>query len=108
MTSVHFHGDLQGIDQKREKLLSFGEAATHIQRTYGIRRPHPNTLWRWSSKGLAGVKLEYLKCGGTRMTSVEAIERFFVARAKRNNPRNPERSVVRAIEAEQRLQEMGF
>ena len=35
-----------------------------------------STLWRWSITGCKGVILETVKIGGSRVTSVEAIERF--------------------------------
>src|SRR5947209_7135512 len=42
-----------------------------------LRRPvHVSTIYRWMN-GLRGRRLEYVQCGGTRVTSVEALERFF-------------------------------
>ena len=37
----------------------------------------PATLWRWSSHGLRGVRLETVRVGGTTCTSTEALSRFF-------------------------------
>lgn len=37
------------------------------------------TVWRWTIKGVRGVKLESLAVGGRRVTSVEAFERFIAA-----------------------------
>ncbi len=42
-------------------------------------RPHRATGWRWVQKGCRGVKLESILCGGSRMTSVQALDRFFQA-----------------------------
>jgi hypothetical protein len=35
------------------------------------------TLYRWSTIGCRGVVLETLQVGGTRCTSLEALQRFF-------------------------------
>ena len=48
---------------------------TAAERATG-QRPHPSTLHRWRLHGIAGVLLETTKCGGKRMTSVEAVHRF--------------------------------
>lgn len=42
-------------------------------------RPHPSTCHRHRLHGINGVQLETVKCGGRRMTSVEAVLRFFQA-----------------------------
>jgi hypothetical protein len=36
-----------------------------------------STLYRWSTVGLRGVRLETIQVGGTRCTSVQALRRFF-------------------------------
>ena len=59
------------IDIKYEKPLSFP----------AIKKLHPAhpslaTIWRWSLKGLRGVRLETIKVGGRRYTTLEAIDRF--------------------------------
>jgi Protein of unknown function (DUF1580) len=40
---------------------------------------HAATWHRWAIKGLRGVRLETIRVGGTRCTSLAAIERFFQA-----------------------------
>jgi hypothetical protein len=57
-----------------ESLVSLSEA-TH----YVPGRPHVSTVWRWTTRGLRGVKLETIHAGGKRFTSLEAIRRFLVA-----------------------------
>ena len=39
-------------------------------------RPHPNTLWRWSSRGLRGVKLKTFKVGRSHCTTAELLTQF--------------------------------
>ena len=37
------------------------------------------TLWRWTEHGLNGIRLETILAGGCRVSSVEAVQRFFEA-----------------------------
>ena len=39
-------------------------------------RPHLSTVFRWISRGVDGVRLEALRCGGRTYTSHEALQRF--------------------------------
>ena len=59
---------LSGVD-----LLSLTDAA---HETPG--RPTVRTVWRWSSRGVRGVRLQTLKVGGRTYTSREALQRFLV------------------------------
>jgi hypothetical protein len=43
------------------------------------RRLHLSTVYRWCQRGLRGVKLEMVQCGGTRCTTETALLRFFAA-----------------------------
>src|SRR2546425_11753779 len=40
------------------------------------RSPDLCTIYRWISRGVAGVTLESVKVGGARCTSAEAVRRF--------------------------------
>ena len=40
------------------------------------QRPHPSTVYRWRLAGVRGVRLETVRCGGRRLTSIEAVRRF--------------------------------
>jgi hypothetical protein len=75
---------------------------------------HCATFFRWSNKGCRGVVLETIQAGGTRCTSLEAIQRFFDALANAD-PSRPARSVRtpaarrRAIEkADKELAQIGL
>jgi hypothetical protein len=59
------------INFENEQLLSLADAAKELP-----NRPNVATLWRWRTKGIRGVRLETLLCGGRRMTSREALARF--------------------------------
>ena len=41
--------------------------------------PSYRTGLRWCIHGIRGIKLESVKCGHRRMTTIEAVERFFDA-----------------------------
>lgn len=49
---------------------------SQLARAQGVS---PATTWRWTIKGVRGVKLESLAVGGRRVTSAEAFERFIAA-----------------------------
>ena len=84
-------------------------------------RPHASTIWRWSRRGLGGVRLEYIRAGRKILTSVEAVERFCRALADADDvppaPQQPRRtSRARSPQQKQRdvekaratLQKTGF
>ena len=66
------------INVLQEELLTFAQAARHA-RPRGSKPAAPSSLWRWHKKGISGVRLETIYIGGTRYTSVEALQRFFDA-----------------------------
>ena len=67
------------IDIQTEEVVSLTQAAKckRLPRRRKGKRPHVATLFRWATVGVRGVVLETLQCGGTRCTSVEALQRFF-------------------------------
>ena len=65
------------IDISTERIFSFTEATRRLPERRGGKRPNVATLYRWSNQGCRGVRLEYLMVGGTRCTSLEALQRFF-------------------------------
>lgn len=42
-------------------------------------RPNVSTIWRWSTRGIRGHKLEVVRIGGVTCTSREAVTRFLSA-----------------------------
>lgn len=38
-----------------------------------------STVWRWTTRGIRGVRLESLTVGGRRYTSLQAFARFVLA-----------------------------
>ena len=69
------------IDIRSEEIFSLTEATKLpvFRNRRGGKRINVSTLWRWGMVGVRGIKLETLMAGGTRATSLEAIERFFAA-----------------------------
>jgi hypothetical protein len=59
-----------------EHLMRLAEVAQFVPRRNG-RKAHVSTIYRWSTIGCHGVVLETLQAGGTRVTSREAVARFF-------------------------------
>ena len=72
------------IDHKTESVLPL-EASSALFPT----KPSRCTLYRWSLKGIHGVRLETLACGGKRYTSHEAIDRFIAAQNADDVPATP-------------------
>ena len=65
------------IDPNTEELLSLPVAAKSLPARRAGKKPHVSCLYRWTTRGCKGIVLESLQCGGTRVTSKEALARFF-------------------------------
>ncbi len=59
------------IDLSRESLITLSAAAKSVP-----NRPSTSTIWRWHARGVKGVRLETVVVGGTRYTTLEAMQRF--------------------------------
>ena len=70
------------IDMQKEKVYSLSQSAKIVPSLDG-KPIHTSTLWRWCKKGLKGVRLEYIRIGTRICTSKEALSRFFVALAEK-------------------------
>lgn len=64
------------LDIQSEQLVSLTAATQLLPRRRKGLRPHVATLYRWSQRGCRGVILETVQVGGTRCTSLEALQRF--------------------------------
>jgi hypothetical protein len=65
------------IDSTSETLISLADAAKAVPRRRRGRKTHLSTIYRWATVGVRGVVLETLQCGGSRVTSREALQRFY-------------------------------
>jgi DNA-binding beta-propeller fold protein YncE len=61
----------------RETLIALADVPAHLPNRRGGKRPHVSCIYRWCQRGCKGIKLEWLACGGTKVTSLEALQRFF-------------------------------
>lgn len=67
------------IDPLSEDLLRFAEAARLFPRRRAGKHVSPSTVWRWCRHGHKGIRLEYVRVGGTLMTNRSAIREFLAA-----------------------------
>lgn len=99
------------IDISAETVVTFTDAAKDLPRRRRGRPVHPATLHRWASRGIGGVRLEFIKIGGTRCTSREALQRFFdtITRASGDEQAAASRPVERDVEqTSERLEQAGW
>jgi hypothetical protein len=67
------------IDSSSETLLTFPQAAAEQPCRRQGKRVSTVTLWRWATGGCRGIILETLQTPSGRVTSREALARFFLA-----------------------------
>src|SRR5262245_46280267 len=67
------------MDVGREQVMPLTGAARFVGKLRGTAKVAVQTLMRWATKGSRGVVLETICSGGSRCTSVEALQRFFDA-----------------------------
>jgi len=99
------------IDPNTETLLCLVDAARSLPRRRAGKRPHVSCLYRWTTTGCKGVVLESLQCGGTRVTSAEALARFFQRLTYADDPRRdrtPDRRQRAAQAAVRELEREGL
>lgn len=77
------------ILKNKEKLVSLVDGYEQVTG----KRPHLSVPWRHSQYGVGGVRLEFVIFGNRRMTSIEAVHRFIVART---GPRMSRDAIVSA------------
>jgi len=66
---------------QREELFTLAQATAWVRDRSG-RKVHLATVHRWALRGCRGRRLETLLIGRQRMTSKEALARFFEAEAQ--------------------------
>jgi hypothetical protein len=85
------------IDLRRESGIPISEIPklTWITKRREGKRLHVSTCHRWCSPGLHGIRLEFVRVGGQRVTSEEALVRFFARLADRSLPPSSETTTPR-------------
>lgn len=104
------------IDLDRERLVPLADVPARLPPTRRGKKIHLSAVYRWTTRGLAGVKLETLQVGGRRCTSLEALQRFFTAlsahKGLADHDRDPRRSPTKRQRdherADRRLAEGGW
>ena len=62
-----------------EDVIALSQVRNFLPKIEGGKRPHASTIWRWSLRGIGGVKLETAKIGSQIVTSKQAVTRFIAA-----------------------------
>ena len=66
------------IDISKETVISLKEATRLLPRRRNGKKTCLQTMYRWTARrGIRGVVLETIQVGGTKCTSIEALQRFF-------------------------------
>ena len=65
------------IDTTAETVLTLAEAAKRLPRRRRGRKIHVSTIYRWTVSGCRGIVLDHIQIGGTRCTSLTALQSFF-------------------------------
>ena len=61
------------LDLLAEDTISIGEVVNELPGNHS-----KTTVWRWTTRGLNGVRLESVKIGGRTFTSKQALHRFLL------------------------------
>lgn len=96
------------IDPFEETVLPFAKAVRELPQLKKNAHVHPETLWRWATRGLRGIKLETVQIGGVIFASVESLHRCVdaLAQAKGHEPVSRPSS-QHQDEIERQLQQFG-
>ena len=73
---------MSNLDLLTEEVITLSEVRKFLPNVEGQNRPHLSTIWRWSLRGVGGVKLETVKIGSRVVTSRQAVTRFIAATTK--------------------------
>ena len=79
------------IDLSSERVVSLAHATKHLPERRGGKRPNVATIYQWAQVGVRGVRLEVVQVGGTKCTSLEALQRFCERLSDPPPPRRPAR-----------------
>jgi hypothetical protein len=65
------------LDLFSEELISLSQAAKILPARRDGKKPHVSCLYRWTTQGCRGVRLESVQVGATRCCSKQSLQRFF-------------------------------
>jgi hypothetical protein len=67
------------IDLSSEIPMTLRAACSAPQLRRNGRKPHIASVYRWVTRGCRGIVLESVVCAGSRVTTLEAIDRWIAA-----------------------------
>lgn len=73
---------MSNLNLLTEEVITLSEARNFLPEIQGCKRPCVSTIWRWTLRGIGGVKLETVKIGSRIVTSKQAVTRFISATSK--------------------------
>jgi hypothetical protein len=80
-----------------------------IPKKRGGRKPDVSGIFRWSSRGLRGHRLETIRCGGAMRTTPSAVLRFYARLSGAGDAIVPRAGRARAMAwVEQQLEKEGL
>jgi hypothetical protein len=102
---------LMQLDQS-ECYIPIAGIPNHLEKM-GLKRAHRSIGFRWTTRGVSGIKLRSLKIGGRRYTSPLWLEQFFqqvsVADSSRDaGPKSPEMTNRKVVNAHDVLSRDGI
>ena len=84
------------IDISSEAVVTLTQATQHLPRRRKGKRPAVSTIFRWAQHGCRGIRLETIQVGGSKCTSIEALQRFCERLTQDANPQaEPTRTIAR-------------
>ena len=90
--------------RRKDDLIPIGRVSDHLP----VENLHPSTIYRWMQRGRNGVTLDYIKIGGRRYTTIDALQDFFEAISDRPQPRieSPRERTARAERAHREVERL--
>jgi hypothetical protein len=72
-----------------DELIPLRELAAQLPRRRGGKKTHVATVYRWTDRGIRGVRLRYVQCGSVRCSTVAWAHEFFAALTARDRQGSP-------------------
>lgn len=93
------------IDVQSEQLIRLEDLRNFLPSCRRGKKLSRAIAFRWASVGVRGVRLETIKVGGARFTSVEAIVRFVAAQNSTSIPTSGKNPGATSLSASARAAE---
>ena len=83
-----------GASLNGEERIPIHKVTAYIAKRYGGKRPSISSAYRWTLKGVRGIRLETECVGRTPYTSIAAIDRFIEAVSAARTQATPSQTAV--------------